>query len=62
MNQLRIFVIRRKEKKIQKLLTLRVYKIEERHLFEILLIDLEEEYKQIRTRKGSQLAFLFIRK
>ncbi|WP_338788742.1 Fur-regulated basic protein FbpA [Metabacillus sp. FJAT-53654] len=50
MTQLREAVSKRKEKLIQKLLDLGVYKKEEHHLYELTLSEIETEYQNERKR------------
>ncbi|MGM7722358.1 Fur-regulated basic protein FbpA [uncultured Metabacillus sp.] len=52
MSQLREAVFRRKEKLIQKLLALGIYKKEEHHLYELTLSEIETEYlNEIKRKK-----------
>jgi hypothetical protein len=50
MGQLSRAVTRRKEKLIQKLLALGVYKKDEHHLYELTLSEIESEYQNERNR------------
>ncbi|WP_121612895.1 Fur-regulated basic protein FbpA [Mesobacillus foraminis] len=50
MGQLSRAVTRRKEKLIQKLLALGVYKKDEHHLYELTLSEIETEYQIERNR------------
>jgi hypothetical protein len=53
MSQLREAVFHRKEKLIQKLIALGVYKIDEHHLYELTFSEIETEYNNEIKRKKS---------
>lgn len=52
MSQLRDAVNFRKNKLIQRLIELGVYKKDEQHLYELTLSEIEREYKQIKRKKS----------